>query len=137
MKRLIQVAVTTSLAGAIWVFPSVQKLVDGTVKAESVKASNSTLLAQVDLQQLQQLTQQNPQLIQQAQQLLLQNPELVQALVQQLVQQNPQLIQQLEQNPQLVRQMAQQNQQLIQLLQQNPQLLQQLQQTIQAPSKKR
>lgn len=137
MKRLIQAAVTTSLAGVIWVFPSVQKVFDATAKAESVNDANSSLIAQLDLQQVPQLIQQNPEVLQQAQQLLQQNPELVQSLVQQLVQQNPELLQQLEANPQLVEQVARQNPQLIQLLQQNPQLVRQLQQRIQYPVKKR
>ena len=136
MKRLIQVAVTTGLSGVIWVFPSAQKLIDGTVKAESLKDANSTLIAQVDLQQIPQLIQQNPEVVQQAQQLLQENPELVRSLVQQLIQQNPELLEQLQANPELVEQIAGQNPQLIQQLQQNPQLLQQLQQQIQYPSKK-
>ena len=136
MKRLIQVGVTTGLAGMIWVFPSTQKSFDGTVKAESIKDANSTLIAQVDLQQIPQLIQQNPELVQQAQELLQQNPELVRSLVQQLIQQNPELLEQLQANPALVEQIAGQNPQLIQQLQQNPQLLQQLQQEIQSPTKK-
>ena len=137
MKRLFQVAVTTGLAAAIWVFPSTQKMFSAAAKAENIKDADSILIAQIDLQQVQQITQQNPQLIQQAQELLLQNPELLQALVQQMLQQNPQLLEQLEQNPQLVQQIAGQNQGLVQLLQKNPQLVQQLQQQIQRPTRKR
>lgn len=133
MTRLTQVAFTTALAGAIWVFPSMQKAFDSAVSAETLPATNSILVAQtsaIDLQQIQQTIQQNPQLIQQAQEMLLQNPQLIQQLAPMILQQNPQLIQQLEENPELVRQILQQTQPLVQQLQQNPQLIQQLQQQI-------
>ena len=135
MIQLSKLALTTVLAGTIWVFPTVQNF--GNANAQTSNSDSPTQGASIDLEQVQQLTEQNPQLVQQAQQLLLQNPELVKMLVQQLVQSNPQLLEQLENNPQLVRQIGGQNQQLIQLLRQNPQLVQQLQQIIQDSRNKR
>jgi hypothetical protein len=133
MKSILKLAITTQLAIAYLLFPTIQKNIDTAVDAQAVTLPNHHLIAQqVDLQEVQRMIQENPEILQQAQQLLQQNPELVQQLIEQTLQQYPDLIQQIQQNPQL----AQQGQGLLQLLQQNPQLLQQLQQSIQPATQK-
>jgi tRNA-dihydrouridine synthase len=137
MKSILKLAITTQLAIAYLLFPTIQKNIDTAVDAQAVTLPNHHLIAQqVDLQEVQRMIQENPEILQQAQQLLQQNPELVQQLIEQTLQQYPDLIQQIQQNPQLIQQVAQQGQGLLQLLQQNPQLLQQLQQSIQPAIKK-
>ncbi len=84
----------------------------------------------IDLRQLQQTLQQNPQLQEQALQLLQQNPELVMEMMQTLITTNPGLIDQLQQDPALVKQVAQQYPLLIQMLQQNPALVEQMHQLL-------
>jgi hypothetical protein len=137
MKSILKLAITTQLVIAYLLFPTIQKNIDTAVNAQAVTVPNHHLIAQqVDLQEVQRMIQENPEILQQAQQLLQQNPELVQQLIEQTLQQYPDLIQQIQQNPQLIQQVAQQGQGLLQLLQQNPQLLQQLQQSIQPAIKK-
>jgi tRNA-dihydrouridine synthase len=137
MKSILKLAITTQLAIAYLLFPTIPKNIDTAVDAQAVTLPNHHLIAQqVDLQEVQRMIQENPEILQQAQQLLQQNPELVQQLIEQTLQQYPDLIQQIQQNPQLIQQVAQQGQGLLQLLQQNPQLLQQLQQSIQPATQK-
>ncbi len=137
MKSILKLAITTQLAIAYLLFPTIPKNIDTAVNAQAVTITNRNLIAQqVDLQEVQRMIQENPEILQQAQQLLQQNPELVQQLIEQTLQQYPDLIQQIQQNPQLMQQVAQQGQGLLQLLQQNPQLLQQLQQSIQPATQK-
>lgn len=84
----------------------------------------------IDLRQLQQTLQQNPQLQEQAIQFLQQKPELVMEMMQTLISTNPGLIDQLQQDPALVQQVAQQYPLLIQMLQQNPALVEQMRQLL-------
>lgn len=133
MKSILKIALTTHLAVVFLLFSTAQKSFYSPVNAQTIIQSNSDLLAQkIDLQEIQKLIEQNPELWQQAQQLLQQNPQLVQQLIEQIVQQNPDLVQQIQQNPQLMQQAAQQGQVLIQLLLQNPQLLERLQKSLQS-----
>lgn len=84
----------------------------------------------LDLGQVQQSLQQNPQLQEQAIQLLQQNPELVMQMMQELLTANPGLLAQLQQNPAFVQQVAQQYPLLIQMLQQNPAMVEQMRQIL-------
>ncbi len=84
----------------------------------------------IDLGQVQQSLQQNPQLQEQAIQLLQQNPELVMQMMQELLTANPGLLTQLQQNPAFVQQLAQQYPLLIQMLQQNPAIVEQMRQIL-------
>lgn len=135
MKKLMKMAIAFQITLLSGLFLALQMSWNQPVQAKSMKLNQAVLVAQIDLQEVQKMIKQNPQLLQQAQQLLQQNPELVQQLIQETLQQNPELIQQIQQNPQLLKQVAEQGQGLMQLLQDNPQLMQSLQQSIQSPKK--
>jgi len=118
-----------ALAGAIGALPMI--LPGRAVAAPAPPVQIAQVKEQaVDLQQLRQAIQQNPQLQEQAVQLLQQNPELVMQMMQTLIANNPDLIEQLQQNPAFVQQVAQQNPLLMQLLQQNPELVEQMRQLL-------
>jgi hypothetical protein len=88
MKSILKLAITTQLAIAYLLFPTIQKNIDTAVNAQAVTVPNHHLIAQqVDLQEVQRMIQENPEILQQAQQLLQQNPELVQQLIEQTLQQ--------------------------------------------------
>jgi hypothetical protein len=88
MKSILKLAITTQIAIAYLLFPTIQKNIDTAVNAQAVTVPNHHLIAQqVDLQEVQRMIQENPEILQQAQQLLQQNPELVQQLIEQTLQQ--------------------------------------------------
>ncbi|WP_448572277.1 hypothetical protein [Trichothermofontia sp.] len=120
--------IVLALAGAIGSLPLL-------LPARPAVATPTFQIAQaeaqgLDLQQLRQSIQQNPQLQQQAIQLLQQNPELVMQMMQTLLTNYPGLLDQLQQNPEFVQQVAQQHPLLIQMLQQNPALVEQMRQLL-------
>jgi hypothetical protein len=99
-----------------------------------IRANSPTLQAQaIDLNEVQQQLEQNPQLIQQAEQLLRENPDLVIKTMEQILRNNPTIIQEIQAMPGLMNEMARQAGGIVDYLQKNPELFRQLEQMIVVP----
>ncbi|AGF53417.1 slr0602 [Synechocystis sp. PCC 6803] len=99
-----------------------------------IRVNSPTLQAQaIDLNEVQQQLEQNPQLIQQAEQLLRENPDLVIKTMEQILRNNPTIIQEIQAMPGLMNEMARQAGGIVDYLQKNPELFRQLEQMIVVP----
>jgi tRNA-dihydrouridine synthase len=99
-----------------------------------IRANSPTLQAQaIDLNEVQQQLEQNPQLIQQAEQLLKENPDLVIKTMEQILRNNPTIIQEIQAMPGLMNEMARQAGGIVDYLQKNPELFRQLEQMMVVP----
>ncbi|WLT39668.1 hypothetical protein NON20_09555 [Synechocystis sp. B12] len=99
-----------------------------------IRVNSPTLQAQaIDLNEVQQQLEQNPQLIQQAEQLLRENPDLVIKTMEQILRNNPTIIQEIQAMPGLMNEMARQAGGIVDYLQKNPELFRQLEQMMVVP----
>lgn len=119
-----------ALAGTIGAAPLLAPMAPAVAAPQPSIQIAQAKAPSIDLEQVQQSLQQNPQLQEQAIQLLQQNPELVMQMMQELLTANPGLLAQLQQNPAFVQQVAQQYPLLIQMLQQNPAMVEQMRQIL-------